>query len=272
VMLAVSYYLIRWRYLRNLRLNADLAYCRKAYQELGPMKYEEKMLTAVFGLTVLLWFFSRDVSFGSFTIKSWANLLYDLPIPLMREPGFVRESTVAMLAALLLFVIPSRQEPGRALLVWREARKMPIGVLFLFGGGFVLAKAVGDSGLSTWLAEHMQLVAFLPPWVVIALACLFMTFFTELTSNTASVVLLLPILQAMALNMDLPPVALLLPVTFSASFAFMLPVATPPNAIVFGSEQLRVQEMVRTGIWLNLVGVAVMLLAVFTLGRWVFGM
>jgi sodium-dependent dicarboxylate transporter 2/3/5 len=170
-----------------------------------------------------------------------------------------------------LFVIPSKKK-GEHLLDWEAAKKIPIGVIFLFGGGFAIAKVIGLTGLSLWLGESLQFVADYPPVLVVISLTLFMTFFTELTSNTASTVLMLPILLAIASNVDTHPMLIMMPVIMSASFAFMLPVATPPNTIVYATEKIRVKDMASTGLILNLIGVVVSSFFVLVWARFAYGL
>jgi sodium-dependent dicarboxylate transporter 2/3/5 len=154
---------------------------------------------------------------------------------------------------------------------WRSAQGLPWGIVLLFGGGFALASGFRESGLSAWVGERLAGAAELPPLLVILLICIVVTFLTELTSNTATAQILLPVLAALAVTMDVDPLLLMVPATISCSFAFMLPVATPPNAIVFGTERLRVLDMARVGFALNLIGALAITIAMWTLGRFVFG-
>jgi len=256
--------LLKIMYMRkNNEALIEMSYCREEYTKLGKFSYEESVLGTVFVITVSLWFFMKDINFGSFTLRGWSNLLAD--------PNMAKESTVAMITAMLLFLIPSTKEKGRAIVTWAEASKIPFGVLLLFGGGFALAKGIDTSGLGKWLAGYLEPVTSFSPLLMVLILCTFMTFFTELTSNTTSTILLLSLLMPIAKEADFHPLLILLPVTISASFAFMLPVATPPNTIVFGSDRLMIKDMMRTGIWLNLVAIAVVWLFTFTLGKAVFG-
>ena len=160
-----------------------------------------------------------------------------------------------------MFLVSSgtKNEDGSTsrLLDWEAAKNIPWGILILFGGGICIAKAFEQSGLSQLLGDSFGGLAAVPIFVLVLLICLAITFLTELTSNTATTTLLMPILAAMALSNQIDPLILMVPATLSASFAFMLPVATPPNAIVFGSQRLTVKEMAREGIVLNLVGAVV---------------
>jgi sodium-dependent dicarboxylate transporter 2/3/5 len=143
--------------------------------------------------------------------------------------------------------------------------------VLLFGGGFALASGFKASGLSQWMGEQLKGLSSLPPLLIVACICLFITFLTELTSNTATAEILLPILAALAVSIQVNPLLLMIPGTLSCSFAFMLPVATPPNAIVFGTNRLRVSDMARVGLIFNLIGVLVITAALFLIGKSIFG-
>jgi len=214
---------------------------------------------------VFLWFFLKDITIGSLTIKGWPYWI-GLPEPIK----YVKESTIAILIAFLLFLFPSKNKKGMNIITWSDVSRLPLGVIFLFGGGFALAEGVKVSGLSQWIAEEATGLADLNVMLLILGFTLFMTFLTELTSNTASVVLFVPILFAMEPQLDCHPLQLYIPVTLAASCAFMLPVATPPNTIVFGSERLTIRQMMRAGIWLNLIAVAIITLVSYTIISWVF--
>jgi sodium-dependent dicarboxylate transporter 2/3/5 len=157
----------------------------------------------------------------------------------------------------LLFFIPSRAEPGRALLDGGTFAKVPWDILLLLGGGFALASGFVSSGLSEYLAKALRDFGHLPAFVILALVCLLITFLTELTSNVATATMFLPVLAAWGVAEGINPLMLMIPATISASMAFMLPVATPPNAIVFTSRRVRIAEMARVGLALNLIGVIV---------------
>jgi sodium-dependent dicarboxylate transporter 2/3/5 len=173
----------------------------------------------------------------------------------------VGDDTVAVTAAALLFVIPSGRGKGDRLLDWESANKIPWGLLILFGGGIAIAKAFGDSGLSESIGDSLAAVTALPVFFMIGLLCLAVTFLTEVTSNTATTTLLMPILAMTALAADLEPLLLMVPAALSASCAFMLPVATVPNAIVFGTGLITTRQMAQTGFFLNLIGAGIISLA-----------
>ena len=209
---------------------------------LGAVTPYEKRVLFVFAFTALAWIF-RAQPFGG-----WSGLL---------GIATVGDDTVALAAAALLFVVPNGEGKGEKLLDWETAHKIPWGLLLLFGGGIALAKAFGASGLSKAIGESLGGVTALPLVLMIGLICLSVTFLTEMTSNTATTTLLMPILAATALAAQIEPLWLMIPAALSASCAFMLPVATAPNAIVLGSGKITTREMALTGFWMNLLGVLI---------------
>jgi sodium-dependent dicarboxylate transporter 2/3/5 len=214
--------------------------------EVGKWRTEEIRTLGIFAVTAILWM-TRQQPFGGWS--QWAGLTQ------------ANDAAVAILGALTMFVMPSGKltDDGKVirLLDWETARKIPWSILILFAGGICIAKAFGASGLSELIGNSFAGLASVPVFVLVLVICLSVTFLTELTSNTATATLLMPILAALALSNEIDPLVLMIPATISASFAFMLPVATPPNAIVFGSERITVNEMAKEGIVLNLVGVIV---------------
>ena len=144
--------------------------------------------------------------------------------------------------------------------------KLPWHIVLLFGGGFALATGFKDSGLSMWFGHRLAGLSAVHPMLLVAVLCLMITFLTELTSNTATAEMFLPILAALGVAIQVNPLLLMIPATLSCSFAFMLPVATPPNAIVFGTDRVRMKDMVRAGLILNLTGVAIIAGAIYALG------
>ncbi len=213
----------------------------KLQADLGPASRGEKLTLVVFVLTALAWVsrpFLNRLSMGD--LQPLAGL---------------SDSGVAIIAALLLFVIPVRPTQGEFLMDWQTAVKLPWGLLILFGGGLSLAAAIDQSGLSAYLGSLATGLAQLPPPLIVALVTGLMIFLTEVTSNTATTATLLPVLYAVALGLGLDPLLLVVPAAIAASCAFMLPVATPPNAIVFGSGHISVPQMSRIGLRLNLLGI-----------------
>jgi sodium-dependent dicarboxylate transporter 2/3/5 len=168
-----------------------------------------------------------------------------------------------------LFVIPVDARRGQFVLDWKTAAKVPWGVLLLFGGGLSLAAGFHESGLSEWIGHRVAVFDQLPLVLLVLLTTGTILLLTELTSNTATANVFLPILGAAALGLGLDPMVLLLPAGMAASCAFMMPVATPPNAIVFGSGHVRIGQMVKAGVWLNLIGLVVVTALTFLMRPWV---
>ena len=220
-----------------------------AYQALGPMRRDEWVAGGIFALAAGLWVTGADLQLGSLTITGWRGWLG------LQQVG---DASVAVGCAIALFLVPSADRPGETLLDWGTAQhRTPWALLLLFGGGFALAGGFKSSGLSAAIGGGVSGLVGVAPIAVIILVCVALTFLTELTSNTATATLLLPILANAAPGLGIDPRALMIPATLSASCAFMMPVSSPTQAIVFGSGHVRIKDMVRAGVWLNVVGVVV---------------
>src|SRR5690606_38479129 len=163
---------------------------------------------------------------------------------------FLDDTMIAISAGIVLFVLPGK-EKGTRLLRWEDAIKIPWGIIILFGGGMALAKGFGDTGLVLWIGEQLTDLRNLPLFLLLLILVTAVNFLTEVTSNLATTAMLLPILAPMAIAMNIHPYLLLVAATLAASCAFMLPVATPPNAVVFGSGHLTIPDMTKAGIWMN---------------------
>lgn len=233
-------------------------------RELGSVSFEERAVLIVFVSTALLWVFRVDLSLGLFTIPGWSRWL--------PHPEMIDDGTIAIAMASTLFFVPVRNRAGGARTVMgpEVLPRLPWNIVLLFGGGFALAAGFQQTGLADLIGAKFEILTYLPPFVMILLICLALTFLTELTSNLATTEMILPILASVAVVTETHPLILMIPATLSASCAFMMPVATPPNAIVFGSERLTVPEMARIGLVLNLIGALVITTVVFTLGTIVF--
>ncbi|MCH2045896.1 MAG: SLC13 family permease [Saprospiraceae bacterium] len=215
----------------------------KSYQkELGKISYEEKCVLFIFCLVALCWILRTLI------LKQFEESFPDLK-------NYLKDSTFAVAGAVILFTIPSKREPQKTVLDWETAVKIPWGVLLLFGGGLSLAKAFKVSGLATFIGEQISLLGGLPLLVLLLLLVAAVNFLTEITSNMATVSMILPILATLALGIDVHPYLLMVGATCAASCAFMLPVATAPNAIVFGSSYIQIKDMIRAGIWLNIISI-----------------
>ena len=233
------------------------------YYALGKKSFEEKILLVAFVALALLWFTRADITIGEFRIPGWSNLF--------EHPKFFNDGTVAIFVAILLFIIPSRQKPGTFLMDWKAAEHIPWEIILLFGGGFALASGFKESGLSTWFGEQLVWLKEVHPLVLIFSISFLVTFLTEVTSNTATVETLLPILAGLGISTEINPLLFMLPATIAGSLAFMLPVATPPNAIVFGTRRITVLQMAKAGFVLNLIGIIVLSIITYYLGSYIFG-
>ena len=265
-MLVIAWLLITKVFFRvPEHVTVDREVVDKQAAALGPVTYEEKAVLVVFALTAFLWVFRVPMQLGFITIPGWSQLL---PFP-----GLIDDGTVAITMASILFLIPSRT-PGAAYatLAGKDLiPRLPWNIVLLLGGGFALAYGFQTTGLSTFIGSMFAGLAGVSPFVLIVVVCLSLTFLTELTSNTATTEMILPILASVAVATNVHPLMLMIPATLSASCAFMMPVATPPNAIIFGSNRVRIPEMARIGLVLNLIGVLVISLAFLLLGTAVFG-
>ncbi len=235
---------------------------RKEYQRLGKPKPEEKIVLVLFITLALLWIFRSGFSIQSFVVPGWSQFF--------KTPEYINDGTVAIFIALLLFIIPSKTEKGERIMNWKTANKIPWNIVLLFGGGFALAKGFVESGLSVWFGEQLAGLAHVPPIVLTFANVTLMSLLTELTSNVATTEMILPILGGLAVTIQINPLLLMIPATMAASLAFMLPVATPPNAIIFGTNRIRVKDMVKTGIFLNLAGIIIATLVMYFWGTIVF--
>lgn len=241
---------ICWKYLTSIAFKfkqaafpGGRAEIKKQLEAIGAISYEEKLVLGVFAATAIAWI-TR-----SFLINPF------FPV--------VDDTIIAMIGSVALFLIPASREKKRALITWSEAVKLPWGILLLFGGGLALAEGFKSSGLAEWIGGNMTLLQGVSLGVLLLVCITMVNFLTEITSNIATTAMILPVLAPLAYLLDVHPYVLMIGATLAASCAFMLPVATPPNAVVFGSGYLKVKDMVRAGIWMNII--SILLLTVATL-------
>lgn len=228
-----------------LQGDADQLLAREV-QALGRASRAERRVAWVFAVTAVAWVLRAPKNLGDVVVPGLQTLAPAL-----------RDSTIAMAAALVLFVAPRGDGTGRPLLTWSRARRIPWGVLILFGGGLSLARAMEDSGLSRWIGNSVAGLGSLDAVMLFAILATLFVFLTEMTSNAATTTMAMPVLVGAAAAMGALPLPFMIVATLASSMAFMLPVATPPNAIVFGSDYLTIPQMARAGLVLNLVAVAV---------------
>ena len=262
-MLLLSYAYFRVTVLRRCNVPIDRGLIRDEHRALGPITFEERTVLCVFVLFVGLIVTRADAVLGATTVRGWATRL--------GIGDRVADGVVAIGMALLLFTIPSRSRPG-FVLGGGALQRLPWDIVILFGGGFALAEAFQVSGLSEYLGKQLGGIAGAPPIVILAVVTAAVCFLSELASNTALAQVTLPVLASMAGATGIHPLFLMVPATLAASCGFMLPVATPPNAIVFGTRRVRSADMVRAGFVLDWIGIVVVTVLVYTWGRWVFGL
>lgn len=268
VPLSVIFLLIGWflltRVIYPTKLT-DVVGGKEVIQEeidkLGPMTKGEWNVLAVFISAALLWVFREPLS-------NWSTITSVLPFM-----GNLSDEAVAIAAVVALFLIPVAASKGKMTMDWRTAQSgVPWGVLLLFGGGLSLAKGVQDTELSEWIGVKMAGLEALPIVLLVAAVGLIILGLTELTSNTATAATFLPVVGGVAVGIGMDPLLLVAPAALAATCSFMLPVGTPPNAIVFGSGYVTMGQMIKAGIWLNIVGLILITGAVMLLGPWALGL
>lgn len=255
------FYLTRWMFPLPAKSECAIDAIANERKALGPMKTAEWWITIVAAITILGWLFRKQISIGSITIPGLQTWI----------PTLDNDAAVALAAAFTLFCIPVNLKRGEFLLDMKTALNIPWDLLLIIGGGVCLAAGFSQSGLSEWIAGRLLFLQGAHPLLIIFICVALITFLTELTSNTATATIFLPILGSMAVAMKQNPYLLMIPANVAVSMAFMLPVATPPNAIVYGSGQISSQQMARTGFGLNLISIVLITLIFYGLTRSILG-
>ncbi|MGM7702608.1 SLC13 family permease [Pseudalkalibacillus sp. Hm43] len=238
------YYLIKVAFPMKIReLPGGREVIQKEKKSLGKIGPEEKVVLTIFTLTALAWI-------------SRSFILAEL------NPN-INDTIIAMSAAILLFLIPSATKKGDFLLDWNTAKGLPWGILLLFGAGLAIASGFQESGLAKWIGNRLTVLEGINLFLILAIVVALVIFLTEITSNTATATMMFPIMASLASAISVHPYTLMIGAGIAASCAFMLPVATPPNAVVFGSGYLRIPDMARAGFWLNVVSVIIVTLAIY---------
>ncbi|XP_006839286.1 PREDICTED: solute carrier family 13 member 3 isoform X3 [Chrysochloris asiatica] len=262
-----------WRKKSEFRADSEdraRAMIQEEFQTLGPIKFAEQAVFIFFCLFAILLFF-RDPKF----IPGWASFF---------TPGFLSDAVTGVSIVTILFFFPSQRpsfkwwfdfkapnKESEPLLTWKKAQEsVPWNIILLLGGGFAMAKGCEESGLSVWIGQQMHPLEKVPPMLAVLLITVVIAFFTEFASNTAATIIFLPVLAELALRLRVNPLYVMIPGTVSCSYAFMLPVSTPPNSIAFSSGHLLVKDMVRTGFLMNLMGVLLLNLAINTWAQTIF--
>lgn len=239
----------------------EKAFFKKKYTNLGKVTPEQKRVFILFVLLALLWVFRKGINIGFMTTPGWSSLF--------KNPNYINDGTVAIFIAVLLFVIPSSKK-NKALARWKIIKKIPWEIVFLFGGGFALAKGFIESGLSNYIGNLLAGLGDFSPTILVASLTGMMSLLTEFTSNTATTEMMLPIIAALAVEIKVNPLLLMVPVTLAASMAFMFPIATPPNAIIFGTGKIKVFQMISTGFLLNFFAIIIITVLTMSWGTIIF--
>ncbi len=257
--LTILLFLAAWGYLfvlykpKDKSSRIDKRTFMEQYHLMGKLSREEWIVLIDFVLMALLWMTRSDITIDKFTLRGWSSFF--------PHPHYFNDGTIAIFMASLLYFIPAKTEKGTMVMNWEFSKKIPWGIVLLFGGGFALAIGFKDSGLSAWFGHSLSFFRNAHPLVMIFAITFIMEMLTELTSNTATTQIVLPILAGLAVSLQVNPLFLMIPATIAASMAFMLPVATPPNAIVFSSNKITVAQMAKTGFVLNVI--AAILISLF---------
>lgn len=246
---------------KNFKVRIPGELLEDKYRALGKLSREEKWVGILFTLMAALWIFRSPIHIATWTIPGWSMLF--------PHPGYFNDGTVAIAVTILLFLIPSRE--GAGLMDWKTAVKLPWNIVLLLGGGFALALAVKESGLGLWMGNNIARLHNWSPVELMAVLTASMSLLTEFATNTATTEILLPVVAGISQTSGIPPLFLMVPVTLAASLAFMLPVATPPNAIIFGSHRVRIVDMVKAGIIIDVIAVLLVIAAMYIWGVPVFG-
>lgn len=235
-------------------------------KDLGKVKRDELLSGLVFFLAAILWVTGSDITLSdNLTLHGWRSSFAAYGL------DQISDASIAIGTSILLFIIPSQNRPKETLLTWHKAKTLPWGILLLFGGGFAIAGGFTSSGLSSLIGNLFAEIDATYPILIVAVVCLVLTFLTEITSNTATTNLLLPILAKASAVMGIDPRYLMIPATLSASCAFMMPIASPTQAIIFGSGHVKIKQMIRAGILFNLLGIIIVTGIFFLLANVVFG-
>lgn len=262
VLLSITLFILHFMFPASKNLEKlDKEFFKEKYNELGKISAEERRILILFCLLVFLWVFRKPLDIGFFSIPGWSSIL--------EHPSYINDGTIAIFVATLLFIIPSRNK-NEGLITWKIAKKIPWNIVLLFGGGFALAKAFMESGLSTYIGESLSSASKLGHIPLLATITTLMTFLTEFTSNTATTEMMLPVISGLATEINIHPLFLMIPITLAASLAFMFPVATPPNAVVFGTGKLKMMDMVKAGFIVNIIGIILVIVLMYFWGTHVF--
>lgn len=254
LLLITAYFTLRFMFCRGInKAVVDRFYFRDKLKSLGKWSREERVIAWVFLVTVILWFTRSDLDLGGYTVPGWASAIFG------EKAKYIEDSTVAIFAAVVLFLIPASDKKQK-LIKWKDAERLPFDIILLFGGGFALAYGFEVSGLSAWVASGFSHLNGMSPVVLVFGLSVLICIISEFASNVASIQLMIPVLLAGYQELGVSALFLMVPATLSASLGFMLPVATAPNTIVFGTKRIRTAEMMRAGLVVDVAGVLIITL------------
>lgn len=250
--------IVTWLYLGNLAFKMSIKglpggkeVIQNERKLLGKMNFEEKIVAGVFIFAAFMWITREFI---------WIGLMPDL-----------KDGMIAVLATAILFAMPTSKKYGGRILEWKDSKEIPWGILLLFGGGLAIAAGFRQTGLSEWIGTQLTVLEGFHMLIIITLSTLLVLALTEITSNTATATMILPVLAALALALNMHPFALMIPAAMAANCAFMLPVGTPPNAIIFGTGKIKIIEMVRVGFFINLFSLILIVIVIYLLMPVVWG-
>jgi len=264
LLLAALFLMLKVYFRFDKKLKIEPEFIKEEYLKLGKVTFEERTVGLIFAFTAFLWVFRADLNLEFIIIPGWQNLF--------NFPEFINDGVVSITMALTLFFIPAKQNPNTTLLDKSVFNRIPWGIILLFGGGFALAEGFTKTGLSHYIGSSLEGITDYSPILIIAATALLVTFLTELTSNTATAQMILPIIASVSVAAQINPLLLMITATLSTSMAFMLPVATPPNAIIFASNRIKITDMAKTGLALNFAGAVIISLFVYLIGSVLFNL
>lgn len=245
-------YLVKYFHVSG-RLVQDATFRKQELKNLGKMTTGEKGVLYIFLLAVFGWVFKDGFEFGSLIIPGWGSIT--------GLDKYVHDSTVAMVCAILIFIVPDGK--GKRLIDWKQASQIPWGVVMIVGGGYAIAEGFKSTGLAEWIGNQLFFINSLPSLLLLIMVLVFILLFTEFNPNTATVNIFLPVLASMGIAAKINPLLLMIPATIASSFAFMMPVGTGPNTVIFGSERISVADMVKCGLGLKIISLILLVLILY---------
>lgn len=260
LLMATCFFILKYVHRNEMKGEwVNKTFIGEKYHGLGKMSYEEKWMLFFVVFAFFMWMFLHDVTVFGITIPGWSNLF--------PEPGMILESSVAIFICFILHIFPAK-EKGKNLAAWEDFKRVPIGIVFLFGGGFALTEAVKTSGLKEVIAGALEVTSHWHPVVFIMILITVIVILSEFASNTATLILSLSVLFAILPALEMEPLQVLITATLASSCGFMLPVATPPNTLIYDTGMVPRHKMMRAGLLLDIASVILLTLVAFTLLAW----